>query len=120
MLWVAGTDLARQSPAIYAIRTSPQPLFTTRYADTWAEGEPAPPPASPPPGLSEPIRGFGKVWREQPGVRESLGWGVGSERGDRGVFIPYSSGGAIAWLQGSDFVYFISANGQTTAFQRHR
>jgi len=120
MVWVAGTDLARQSPAIYVVRTTPQPLAYTRYPDTAAEGGPVPPPESPPPGLYEPIRGFGKVWREQPGVRESLGWAVAPERGDSGVFIPYSSGGAIVWFQSDDFVYFFAPNGQVTAFRRHQ
>lgn len=119
MVWVAGTDLARQAPAIYVTRTSPLPLAHTRYPDTAAEGAPVPPPLSPPAGRYEPIRGFGKVWREQPGVREALGWAVEPERGATGVFIPFSSGGAIVWLQSTDFVYFYGPHGQTTAFPRH-
>ena len=31
----------------------------------------------PPEGYYEPVRGFGKVWREERGVREHLGWATG-------------------------------------------
>jgi hypothetical protein len=53
-----------------------------RFADTWsaaeAEGDPA---LAPPDGLYQPVRGFGKVWREQPEVREALGWATSPELG---------------------------------------
>ncbi|HRL13312.1 MAG TPA: hypothetical protein PKX07_15620 [Aggregatilineales bacterium] len=56
-----------------------------RYVDTWVDGETAPVGAAPPPGLTEPVRGFGKVWRENPAVRDGLGWAVGFENGATGV-----------------------------------
>ncbi|MFP4320894.1 MAG: LGFP repeat-containing protein [Anaerolineales bacterium] len=34
-----------------------------------------------PTGRVEPIRGFGKVWRESPGVGEALGWATAQEAG---------------------------------------
>lgn len=53
-----------------------------QYDDTWAEGEPESDPAIvPPAGLLQPIRGFGKVWREQAGVRDKLGWATAAEVG---------------------------------------
>ena len=43
--------------------------------DQWDEGEPVDDPSIiPPPGLYQPARGFGLVWREESGVRERLGW----------------------------------------------
>lgn len=52
------------------------------YADTWtedeAESDPAP---SPPAGFFQPIRGFGKVWREHPALQERLGWATSVELG---------------------------------------
>jgi Tol biopolymer transport system component/DNA-binding beta-propeller fold protein YncE len=52
------------------------------YTDEWDEGEPESDPSIvPPPGLYQPARGFGLVWREQPGVRERLGWATGTEAG---------------------------------------
>ncbi len=54
------------------------------YADTWVEGEPETDPALvPPEGRFQPIRGFGKVWRVTPEVRNRLGWAVATETGYR-------------------------------------
>ncbi|HEX5504058.1 MAG TPA: kelch repeat-containing protein [Thermomicrobiales bacterium] len=44
------------------------------YPDTWAEGQPVGGGPGPSPGLYEPRRGFGKVWREHPDVRQCLGY----------------------------------------------
>lgn len=52
-----------------------------QYVDTWQEGEPVDGGLNPPPGLYEPQRGFGKLWREVPGLREQLGWAVAPEVG---------------------------------------
>jgi len=52
------------------------------YADSWHEGDPVSDPGIvPPSGLYQPVRGFGKVWREQSGVRDRLGWATGEEQG---------------------------------------
>ena len=51
-------------------------------ADTFVDGQPESDPAIVAPwGYYQPIRGFGKVWREEPGVRDRLGWGTEKERG---------------------------------------
>lgn len=45
--------------------------------DTFTDAEPAEDPAIiPPAGFYQPTRGFGKVWREVPNLRDRLGWGV--------------------------------------------
>jgi hypothetical protein len=45
------------------------------FADTWDESQPTG--GGKGPGeLFEPSRGFGKIWREQPGVRERLGYAL--------------------------------------------
>lgn len=46
--------------------------------DTWQEGD-AEPAASPPLGLSAPVRGFGVIWRGQGGATGSLGWATAPE-----------------------------------------
>jgi len=52
------------------------------FADEWQEGEPLDDPTiTPPPGFYQPQRGFGLVWREQPLVRDRLGWAVAPEQG---------------------------------------
>jgi len=53
-----------------------------RYDDTWTEGMPESDPAfAPPAGLLQPIRGFGKLWRENTNVRDRLGWATAPEQG---------------------------------------
>jgi len=53
-----------------------------QFEDTWTEGEPENDPTIvPPDGRFQPIRGFGKLWRETPGLREELGWALGVELG---------------------------------------
>jgi hypothetical protein len=53
-----------------------------QYQDTWMEGQPESDPSIvPPSGLYQPIRGFGKVWRESTGVRDRLGWATVPEQG---------------------------------------
>jgi hypothetical protein len=51
-----------------------------RFEDTWSEEQPESDPSIvPPDGRFQPIRGFGKVWRQHPDVREQLGWAMGVE-----------------------------------------
>jgi formylglycine-generating enzyme required for sulfatase activity len=50
------------------------------FDDTWEEGESDSTGTSPPPGLWEPIRGFGKVWRERlDGPEATIGWATDQE-----------------------------------------
>jgi hypothetical protein len=111
MIW-AGQGLGR----IYAIRSDPLPVTWTSYIDGWQEGQPESGGLTPPAGLREPIRGFGKVWREQPGVRQALGWATSPERGDSGIVQSFTGGGAIVYMQGSNFLYLFGPNGMTWAF----
>lgn len=53
-----------------------------QYEDTWTDAEPESDPAIvPPAGLHQPVRGFGKLWRENPSVRDRLGWATTPEQG---------------------------------------
>jgi hypothetical protein len=66
-------------------------------ADTWQDGiDPSSLGLQPPtPNLLEPIRGFGKVWRDTAGVQNRLGWATSQESGgqmtvqqfERGLFV---------------------------------
>lgn len=77
MLWIEAED------AIYVLYADED--YTTRWSrfqDEWEEEDPdRDPNLNPPPGLQQPIRGFGLVWRTYPSVRERLGWALGPERG---------------------------------------
>jgi len=58
-----------------------------RYEDTWHEGLPQSDPGIiPPAGYEQPVRGFGKVWRERPEVQNKLNWATA---GESAVLITY-------------------------------
>lgn len=68
-IWVATTD--EQGRRIWAV-----------YDDTFTDGQPEiNPTLTPPAGLVQPERGFGKLWRENPDVQAKLGWGIEPEIG---------------------------------------
>ena len=104
--WAADADL--QARLGWAVSTSPEPVdmaqqaFATgvmlwrsdtrtiyaladdgswaSYPDTFVEGDPEQDPSlTPPAGYQQPIRGFGKVWRENGEVAERLGWAMTPE-----------------------------------------
>lgn len=53
-----------------------------QFQDTWTEEEPENDPSlTPPDGKYQPIRGFGKIWRENESVRNGLGWALAPEQG---------------------------------------
>lgn len=52
------------------------------FEDEWEPGDPIDDPSiQPPPGFYQPKYGFGLVWREQPQVRDRLGWALAEEEG---------------------------------------
>lgn len=84
--------------------TSPSAIYVlydggsfVRYADTWTDGvDPVSGGETPPAGLYEPIRGFGKVWRSDAGVRNTLGWATQPETGTTATLLLFQSGQMIA------------------------
>ncbi|GEM_PF-1800064 len=56
------------------------------FADTWQEGQPTQDPTLvPPAGLYQPIRGFGRLWREELGGPDAaIGWATAPESGRSG------------------------------------
>ncbi len=63
------------------------------FTDTWETGDPAyDPNIVPPSGLYQPQFGFGKVWREQPGVRDGLGWATMAESSFWASIEPFENG----------------------------
>ncbi|MFQ5857280.1 MAG: hypothetical protein ACE5LU_16865 [Anaerolineae bacterium] len=66
------------------------------FEDTWTPDQPdRDPNVQPPPGREQPVRGFGKIWREQQGVRERLGWALQSEEGYASPIQGFERGTAI-------------------------
>ena len=77
------------------------------YDDTWREGDQEwDPNILVPTGLYQPKRGFGKVWRDQSGVRSALGWATTEERGLTMAVQPFD-GGMMLWsnIRGTFVLY---------------
>jgi hypothetical protein len=71
MVWFEATD------SIYVFYKDAR---WQRFDDAWSEDQAQSDPAFIPPAERfQPIRGFGKVWRENLNVRELLGWALGPE-----------------------------------------
>jgi hypothetical protein len=98
------------------------------YTDTWQEGQPETDPSIEPPDASlvQPKRGFGKLWRTEPGLREVLGWGITPEYelittyvyqpngnyNDRGEWVPQPGDHLITSLSRQTFVLTEASEGQ--------
>ena len=78
MIWLPNGDLAG-SDLIYVLYDNG--MYDV-FVDSWVTGQPLGDDSLVvPAGLSQPIRGFGKIWREQPGVAAALGWATNGEFG---------------------------------------
>jgi len=103
MLWREDVNL------IYVLE--PENLWRST-GDTWREGDLAFEPAQDvPDGLHQPVRGFGLVWREQPGVREALGWATSEEDGFEAMIQEFN-GGTI-WQDSERNTFFVLLNNGT-------
>ncbi len=90
------------------------------YNDTFQEGEPEiDPDLVPPEGMFQPRRGFGKLWRTHPDLRERLGWALTPEFEltspytyiaggyvENGQYIPGPGEHRITTLDGQRFSFF--------------
>jgi hypothetical protein len=66
------------------------------YVDTWQDGDPTPVAVpTPPPGLYTPVRGFGKIWNADSGLRQALGWATDRETSATGAWQSFASGNAL-------------------------
>jgi hypothetical protein len=73
------------------------------YGDTWEDGDLQFDSAIiAPNGLYQPVRGFGKVWREKTGVRETVGWGTREEVGGTAQLQQFVGGFALALDSAAD------------------
>lgn len=112
MIWVSALGIQPQT-AIYALYNNGT---YQRYNDTWREGDLVSGGETPPGGLLEPVRGFGKIWRESPGVREGLGWATSGEIGGSATIQLFERGEMIAVVQaGQTYILVTGAPGTWTA-----
>lgn len=73
------------------------------YPDTWDTSQPLVDPAmTPPTGLFQPIRGFGKVWWQNKDVKLKLGWAREEEKAVSTTWQSFQ-GGLVVWRGGTSF-----------------
>jgi hypothetical protein len=85
-----------------------------RVPDTWSEGMPADDASfSPPPGLVQPVRGFGWIWRNNQAIRDTLGWALAPEDFFQAVWQNYERGWMMTGPDGS--VYALSPSDASPA-----
>jgi len=96
MIW-RGAQEKYDPAAIYVLFEDDQ--HYVRFDDTYSPaGDPESGPAVPPADLLQPVRGFGKVWREGTAarVRDRLGWAIAPESAGRGSTERFDRG-ALVW-----------------------
>jgi hypothetical protein len=89
------------------------------YPDTFEEGDAEVDPSLvPPDGMYQPERGFGKLWRDNPEVREALGWAVTPEFGYESSY-RYQPGGEMVngqFVPGPGYHVLFSLAGEAFQF----
>jgi hypothetical protein len=81
MIWVDALD------RIYVVFEDDRIPAWAQYPDNFEEGDPELDESlAPPPGLQQPIRGFGMIWRGNPRVQERLGWATTPEVAFEGMY----------------------------------
>ena len=83
-----------------------------RYDDTFVPGvDPDSGGETAPPGLVEPVRGFGKVWRSAPDARAGLGWGLTGESGAQATLLRFERGWLVYLPQRGDVLALVEDPG---------
>jgi len=113
MVWVSSLGAVPQ-PAIYALYGNGT---YQRFNDTFLDGvDPSSGGAVPPPGLLEPVRGFGKVWRDNPAARDTLGWALTGESGGTAEILLFERGEMLRVPQaGQTYILITGAPGTWSA-----
>lgn len=78
------------------------------YPENWEQGMPETDARiAAPPGLRQPTRGIGKLWRENPLVRGSVGWAV---KDAEGLMMVVTQVGDTIWLNGDHDAFRITGS----------
>ena len=118
MVWVKGGY--RLPARIYVIYydNARGSLVWESYQDTWHEGDQVRGGETPPAGLYEPIRGFGKLWRTNQHIRNTLGWAAAPESADNGIAQLFTSDALMLYRSGADRVFILYADGRADDIAR--
>ncbi|OQY35728.1 MAG: hypothetical protein B6I38_01350 [Anaerolineaceae bacterium 4572_5.1] len=100
-IWMPELRLSESSTSTAVIFVLYENNKWALFDDMWTPDQPESDPSlEPPPGLYQPIMGFGKVWRD-PTVRDKLGWALAVEQHFAGAWQQQSSG-TITYLRDYD------------------
>ena len=101
MVWLGGS-----STRIYALYSDGT---YQQFGDTYDENaDPISGGETPPSGLREPVRGFGKVWRTFSNTRANLGWAISDEIADFATIQEFLRGQMVYIPTRGDVIAFIS------------
>ncbi|NTV62823.1 MAG: hypothetical protein HGA65_04710 [Oscillochloris sp.] len=101
MLWVQNANAGGTIYVMYYDNGS----FWKAFPDTYVEGEAINQDVVPPEGYYVPVRGFGKLWRDNEWVRTTLGYPTLPEVADVGLVQPFDDGYAqMVYRQGRNMV----------------
>ncbi len=70
----------------------------------------------PPADKIAPILGFGKIWRTETGVRDTLGWAIAPEQSGTGTFQMFEYGEMLSLTQTGKIYAFLRDTGQVKIF----
>jgi len=94
-----------ESPTIYVGLSASGDWFSR--PDQFQEGDPeSDPTLTAPAGLLQPVRGFGRLWREDESVRQALGWALAAEVGFEGTWQVFEGGYALGSLEGRWWLFY--------------
>lgn len=83
-----------------------------KTSDQWNETIPATDPGlAPPPGFSQPVRGFGYAWRSNTQIRDTLGWASTDEQSYTGVIQPFERGIMFKGIDGQSYALIGAESG---------
>lgn len=108
MLWI--------EPDIYVLYSATNSFF--RYDDTFTAGvDPENGAEQPPAGFASPVRGFLKVWANNPPVRNGLGWALSNEIGAQATVQRFDNGFMVWFANRGDVLVFITSDGVTGSWR---
>jgi hypothetical protein len=88
------------------------------FPDTWKDGDPEPTPVQPAPtGLYIPVRGFGKIWNENPNIRQVLGYATEPEQSMTGAWQAFQHGYAL-WTSDKVIRFMFNENPTNNIYLR--
>ena len=87
-----------------------------RFDDTYNDAvDPVSGGEIPPAGLTEPVRGFGKVWRSNEAVRSRLGWATTGEGGGTAITQDFAHGQMLYLPSRADILVLIFEGASVTS-----